>query len=920
MPGMCRSACFVLIIGTMSCTYSYAGFWDYCRSFNPFGWFWVTGTGAHSQDADDEVSDTEETPSNPNAEANFTQEEAESPSCYIEEEATPLLQPGQGAEWFNQLNKDIRQRALARGMTIAELDRVLGNNQAAIQSATRIMLELMNYRRAAELEHHGFLRHTIRLTCAIGGSVNRIVLPENVALAAGIILSTGAFVSANLVSVSGANNIKFEGIQSISDLFLVLIAGGSVAIDDAMTFKHFMENFHSVAASTISLYFMTVGLGPILIHKIWQFCRKIWGLNPDLITLQDNMVDLFADLIVNMAARDYTVASPLQHHISVFDDLLGMGSGSSRFYRILDATGLYGLYARRRNTLLEAQRQGFNDRLLYDQRFYTPLELILQKEIESRAPRSQVATNLTIFMACLIPGLAYGFGDSASASGLLQTESGEQLSCDSTIATMNYIMTQGGLLAVMTGKCLTAAQCGTENIQRFGRWGYGLATGTGQPVARTDKALNTFAVFVALLYAGNVAINMYGDIQEDECLGRGTAAEYALPTLVALGGFLFNVGCGPALKEVNKTLKALFRQILRLCSCGSTNNLCADKNLQALLNLVQAGLVTIPQGVDGQPDYAQFIHDQGFEFNEEALQQALGSVQQLLEHVAINIPQNNYGFYGAPYQGVHDAAHETAHEESQGDGALESGHIDDGTDTLGNHPFEHSDWLNHNNLNPILGMIVQHDDQAMLNAIIRQYLVGFSDIMLHHGWQVLFSNRQPNSIYHLLRAMLTRLNRLPLLTTDALINKIATLLADLSSHSSGRSSPSFRRMLASIGHSNLVQVHTELSNGYISNTTFFQLVAYELQQDIYIVVNHDGAPQLLFIDHNQPESIQELPEQALFNLPGDTLVILNNGLDHWALVGLQPVNVPLLVPDNNLQTPDLPMPDNNEVGSWHLLQ
>ena len=865
MPQRYRCVLLLLIFSTLPSTASAWDFWDICHCLNPLGWLSVTGTGPHANDGDEPyellLHEQED-------DSHLQETDLHEPTC-PDESAQPVhgINNIDARLWFESLEPALGAKLLKRGITPERLEQVLLRNRNIVNDIDRLMLEILNYRNPRNLQHHSVLRFIIRMTCLMGGAINRIVLPHGIPLGVAVFFSAGAFISSNIVSLSGANQLQFQGFHSLADGAVFTVAGTSVLIDDGMTFHNFQNFFKDTDVeseflvdllSFASLYFMTVGLGPILMYKIKVFAQKFTGQNPDLATLNGQMANLFADIILEMERGRLTIKSSLQARITAYDNLLGWGPDASTLIKFLDACCLYGPYSLRKNTITMACEYGFNNPALCNNR-WCMLERIDHEEQQSRAARKQRICDTTLFMICLIPGLAYGFGDSNSASLLLQNLTGRELGCENGAESADSLATQLGLLALMLGKSLTATQCGVENLQRIARWGWGMCLGTNEKLSKKQKAVNLLALCVGLVYGGNTFINLYGNILQQDCINQYDFLAWALPVLTCTGGILFNIGCGHALVAFYYYIKDL------LVNCRERNpESCANRNLQALLHLIEAEVIEIIGEEGEDPDIKGVLAAQGFEFDERTISRAAALIQAARSQVHIDMTPEMETPLLSPGDSVSTIG---SNEEEVSQPLL----------------VNQQEFLRNYQLNVILAGVVQPEDQNKINRRVTPYLNSIAEAMAHHGWAVLISVRGKSGIFEMLAKILSQQYKTGGISAKELQNRVANLLLALLYDNPDSLPPEQKRFLAKIPRWKLHQGLRDLLDEHTNAPVFLQMVALAVNQNIVFVMMENGQPAVNLIEQGQPELIQPLGN--LIELHGDQLVLVNNAMGNWAVIG-----------------------------------
>ena len=678
--------------------------------------------------------------------------------------------------------------------------------------------------------------------CFFGGAINRIAAygglralllfagaPDILASAVAGIITGGAMMSSNLLSLEGANRIRFEGLHSVRECCAAAVSAVATFIDCGMAVRGLYVLTNNLYVSCLSIPFMICGLYPLLLNKLIHLSYSIYGEDPYAELLDRDTVQLLSDIMKEMESAGCTLDSDDSSRAKVYLNVLGMGDQCAPVTQTLDKLCIYGPYSRRRNTVMDIQSSGL---LQQPSNLWTLPEEIHNRALEQRKSRAGVAASTGLLVIALGPAVAYVMGDSMTLVQLAQHELSNPVACDGTIATIQYWLFQGGTLAAMSGKSLAAAKNGAKNIERLVRWLRGRCDENGEATSCLDYALNTLALTAATFYALNNAGTVAGAQMDDDCLGEGTVAIYIMPISAAVGGYGFNAGCGPELKKLGETVKSIYTGAKNLvtggeCCNGQTVSTLAD----AVINL---------RRLSG--------HTDSFENG---------------------VGQNNV---------------EDIHEETE---PLLPGHtviFDD--DHRPSEPVSLQEWLLAMNLPLNLQHIIEQDDEEEIKNNRRKLIAYLKEVAGLLSQLNASSRPTRRGAYSAVDAFLLFSGSQHLAAYDhvshenavkALYKKLSAYLLRLTDPQSVLTNRE-KRFVGRVTLRNLERLIIELINERSDHPAVFQLLAFMEGVSVPVVVHQGGGFHALIID---PDG--DIETSAVEQLQASSFV-LSNGVGNWTFI------------------------------------
>ena len=698
-----------------------------------------------------------------------------------------------------------------------------------------LLRELTHFSTDQQLKHHQVLRLIVSLSSLLGGAINRVAAypglyallvlahaPEDAAKGVAGLITAVSLLSSNLVAVSGANTIRCEGYFGVRDVMIAIVAGAATAVDCGMAYYGLTAVSDSAILGIVGIYFMAVGLFPLLSNKVERLPYLIRGEDPKAEMLVERSVKMLGELLRGLSSRNLTLEpEKLQARMGLYRELLGGDDSWVRW--ILRQACIYSPESRMKNTARMLYNAGVFEGA--DENQLIP-EVLYEQACSRQRSTTGTAVNGGLLIVCGVSATVYAFEDSSSLVGLIERATG-QVQCQEAGATVAYVFLQGGALGLMAGKGLGAAQNGAENIRRFVSWLQGCCTEQDEPTTKEEYGLNVLAGGMAVFYSANNIGTMAGNVLASPCLGQGGVAIFLFPPLAGLGAYGFNAGCGPALQQIPVTFKD-FIEWLRQRHPGCWP-LPGQESLEGIQQY-QAGDIALPS-VKNMQDIAVGIQTwlsnfQGYE-NPGAD-----------EHSSLT---GSYGFAG------YEAGGESLSSEESD-----------------------KNWLAGQDLSADLLNIVGRGDAGNIGSRVRAYLQKLSALIQSRSFKVHSVARDGNCLYQVLVGMFPSLH----LNIESLK---ARLFARLQKILKNRNlSEKEKRFREKVGLQQLASLMRDLLAGTYVDLAMLQLAALELEVDITVIQNDLGDMAIQQIHHNDPAQLVTISGGQIHGA-----VAVHNGVNHW---------------------------------------
>ncbi|KEQ18442.1 hypothetical protein GZ78_13205 [Endozoicomonas numazuensis] len=771
---------------------------------------------------------------------------------------------------FDSLEPELRQMFMDSGITPELMQTVLGENGEAAARLSQVLKELGNIQPREQLNHHRVIANIIRVMCLFGGAVNRIAAytglaalfsawgaPVTLATAMAGLITGGAMLSSNFLSVEGANKIRFEGIHSIGELCCAVVSGMATAIDCGMAYRGMEALTGSVAAGLCTIPFMVAGLYPLLLNKLIDLSFSIYGKSAEDEILLRDTVQMLADVMHTMERNNCSMDSNVHDRMNAYFECLGMCRKPTYKDLLLDGLSIHGKVSKRKNTLKKLHDDGYLQPGEVNERWTIPERVFHRAEASRRSSRATVATRGLLILS-VGPALVYVFGDTSSLTQLVEDELSLQAFCGNTGEQAAYWIYQGGALAAMSGKSAAAARNGARNLERLMLWLYSFYTREGEQTPKGDIAANLVGFIASLFYGANNFGTMAGNIMGNTCLGEGTVAFYMVPSASAVGGIGFNGGCGKQLKKgVIETVRDVIQIFTGKARCQSN----FDEQVAALYQLDKTGIVDL-SSKDSLDELKTFLEEEGFVVSPAAGQTETAiDVDALFEmlHLEMDestelLPDNNQPMNPA-----------TAQEESDNSLPVQ---------------MSQEDWLLSVGLPAHLGGLfstVDYDEARKRRVEwqwLKKYLLLLADILERRRSKV---HTVPRGVQSFFQAYLESQGENDQFHQALVLrNNLVDFLYHLIDPSSQKSDWE-QRFIRRFGRWRLLQIARDLVHGDV-DLPLMQLLVVMERKTILVLVHRNGKPVLYRIAEDNPEQLEEVPETFM---DGNTTLVVN-GMGQWA--------------------------------------
>ncbi|WP_062268257.1 hypothetical protein [Endozoicomonas arenosclerae] len=770
---------------------------------------------------------------------------------------------------FDSLEPELRQMFLDSGITPELMQQVLGSNGEAAARLSQILRELGNIQTREQLNHHRVIANIIRVMCLFGGAVNRIAAytglaalfsawgaPTALAAAMAGLITGGAMLSSNFLSVEGANKIRFEGIHSIRELCCAVVSGVATAIDCGMAYKGMEALTGSVAAGLCTIPFMIAGLYPLLLNKLIDLSFSLYGENPEDEILLKDTVQLLADVMHTMEKNNCTMDSSLHDRMDAYFECMGTCRKTSYKDLLLDGLSIHGKTSRRKNTLKKLHDSGYLQPGDVDERWTIPERVLHRAEASRRSGVATVATGGLLILS-IGPALVYVFGDTTSLTQLVEDELNLQAFCGTTGEQAAYWIYQGGALAAMSGKSAAAARNGARNLERLMLWLYSFYTKEGEKTPKSDIAVNLIGFIASLFYGANNYGTMAGNIMGNTCLGEGTVAFYMVPAASAVGGIGFNGGCG---KQLKKGVIETVRDVIQIftgkasCQCG------LDEQLAALYQLDKTGVVDL-SSKDSLEELKTFLEEEGF-----VVSSATSQTESAIDVDAL-------------FEMLHPDVDEFTGLLPDNDQAVNPATVQVESDSSSPVQVSQEGWLISFGLPAHLGGLFSPQDyeEARKRRVewqwLKNYLLLLADILERRRSKVHTVSRGVQSFFQ--AYLESQGERDQFHQAFVLRNNLVDLLYHLIDPNSQKSDWE-QRFIRRFGRWRLLQIARDLVHGDV-NLPLMQLLVLMARKTILVLVHRNGKPVLYRISEDNPEHLEEVPETLM---DGNTTLVVN-GIGQW---------------------------------------
>ncbi|MGI9280427.1 MAG: hypothetical protein ACR2PX_12495 [Endozoicomonas sp.] len=845
MPRVCR--CFLLtvllLVGAPTVS---AGILEWCRDHNPLCWW-------NNYLSLDEQLD---------GEAYQPQGNENSPEQLAIHMNDALL-------LFDSLEPELRQVFIDSGITRELMQTVLGENGEAAARLSQVLRELGNIQTREQLNHHRVIANIIRVMCLCGGAVNRIAAytglaalfstwgaPAALAATMAGLITGGAMLSSNFLSVEGANKIRFEGIHSIREMCCAVVSGIATSIDCGMAYKGMVALTGSVGAGLCTIPFMIAGLYPLLLNKLIDLSFSLYGENPEDEILLKDTVQLLADVMHTMEKNNCTMDSSLHDRMDAYFECMGTCRKTTYKDLLLDGFSIHGKASKRKNTLKKLHDSGYLQPTEVNERWTIPEQVFHRTQASRRSNTATAATGGLLILS-IGPALVYVFGDTTSLTQLVEEELNLAAFCGTTGEQAAYWIYQGGALAAMSGKSAAAARNGARNLERLMLWLYSFYTKEGEKTPKSDIAANLIGFIASLFYGANNFGTMAGNIMGNTCLGDGTVAFYMVPAASAVGGIGFNGGCG---KQLKKGVIETVRDVIRIftgkasCQCG------LDEQVAALYQLDKTGILDL-SSKDSLEELEAFLVQEGF-----TVSPATGQDETAIDVDALfgmlHPEVDEFTELLPDTQPVNPA---TAQEESDSSSPVQ---------------ISQEDWLFSSGLPAHLGGLFSPVDfeEARKRRVdwqwLKNYLLLLADILERRRLQVHTVSRGVQSFFQVYLESLGENDQFH--QAHTLRNNLVDFLYHLIDPNSQKTDWE-KRFIKRFGRWRLLQIARDLVQGDV-NLPLMQLMVLMEQRTILVMVHQNGKPVLYQISADNPEHLEEVPETMM---NGNTTLVVN-GVGQWA--------------------------------------
>lgn len=829
-----------------------------------------------------EESDTEE----------FPDDDDDDDDVIIQPETALLVIPSQediynAQAWLSTLSPPLQDLFRDEGIDAQLLQVLVSDRQSICQSINQLMRELAFFRTDAQLQHHHGLRALLDFGAVTGGAVNRFgglsglhhVLTEagaseTEAMAISWIVTVGAFGSSNLLSLTGTQNVEYEGIHNYREVVAAFFAWSAGLIDSAMSFYAFNELFDSLLAGAVTVPFMLGGLVPVLNYSLLSMMYSSHGEDPKKLRYLQKSIRVFARLLRTMRDGNVSMASGYAWRLEIYRILLGL-QNPSRLLKLLDAFCIHGRYAYTKNTLRYLRQENLLENLDPEECVFD--RLYAQCESQKNTTGA-VVTQRVLMLVAIGPALAYVYGDSTSAAALLEKLLNTHLECGHLAETFGFWVFQGGMLVAMSGKMMAAAKNGVDNIKVLCRW---LKSWCDPELAEQmklsccDYALVVFGVGLAGVYGTNSGATVAGNIMNNDCLGgQNLLALGIISGLSVIGGGGFNAGTGIKLKELKHSAKS-FKNAIKSFG-ASAKQLFGDsqqgshQDAEALSNLIKENILApLPEN---QQKLREWLAGQGFTpMDIESIEEDL-----LPKDVRCFEPDESCSLEAS-----------LSHEEPKYGATSTSGNPFAEQVSTADAPEvqaesmeqEISNWLYENEFSANLAPLMTPGDEQYLRMLrwLRDYLNQISFKINHHHLNI---NRVISGEQALLQVLIGAYGLET--TTEALrhrlIEQIMGLL-DVREALSDREKR-LRGMIGARGCERLRRLLRHLLDGNINDPQLLlQIFALLENQNLAFIQPHHETHDLTmnFIESEAPGVVHEQVD----NMSTD-IIIIDNGMGGWA--------------------------------------
>ena len=735
------------------------------------------------------------------------------------------------------LPQKLKDMFIREGIT-PELLGYVCTDKELCKKLNRLLRELVHFSTDQQLKHHQVLRLIVSLSSLFGGAINRIAAypglfgllilahsPEGVAKAVAGIITAVSLLSSNLVAVSGANTIRCEGYFSARDLAIAIVAGAATAVDCGMAYYGLTAVSDSAVLGIVGIYFMAVGLFPLLTNKVESLPYLVRGENPQAEMLVERSVKMLGELLRGLRSRNLTLGpEQLQARMGLYRDMLEADRSWWRW--VLRQGCFYSLESWMKNTARMLRNAGVFNEGTDEHQLIS--EVLCERASSQQKSTAGNAVNLGFLLVCGAPALVYAFEDSSSLVGLLERGIGKT-ECLEAGETVSYAFLQAGALGLMAGKGLAAAQNGANNIRRFCSWLKGCCTDQSGAVGKKIYGLNILAGGMALFYSANNVGTMAGNILASPCLSQGGIAIFIFPPLAGLGAYGFNAGCGPALQQIPATFKD-FIEWLRLRCPGCCP--LPDHEILERIKQYQAGELELPSGA-GIQDIVTDI--QSWLLNFEGYGDLLST-----EHSSLS-GSSDAIIYGA-------------------------------TDASSTQEQMDLDWLENQGLPTNLQNVVGEQDDGNINDDQKGFLNKLSGLIKRRGFTAHRVEREAGDCLYLVLLSMFSDTGLTVATLKArLMTMLERLLKDRNLSDKEKQ---FRKKM---GPQQLAMLLRELQHGIFPDVPMLHLAALELDENITFIQNVEGNLVVQQIHHDNPAEAVVIQEGQIHGP-----VAVHNGVNHWA--------------------------------------